>query len=128
MDQGRADYTGLRSKSTPEVGDYFSVTACSPNCSFIKRLTSFLKPSPVLGRTKSFFAGDQSSLKLVESAEIQIWRAGEFGEITNLLGGSSKLMCNAPELSSTSKSASPSASNKLRFNASSDVSDRRRNS
>src|SRR5271165_2697133 len=107
---------------------YFSVIACSPNCSLIRRLTSFLIPSPVFVRTKSFDLADQSSLKLVERAEIQIWRTGEFGEMTNLPGGSSKLMCNAPALSSTSKSASPSASYRLCFNFSSDSSDSRRNS
>src|SRR5271170_4260768 len=94
---------------------YFNIIACSPSCSFIRRLTSFFSPSLDFVSTKSLAAGDQSSLKLVESAEIQICRTGELGEMTNLLGGSSKLICSAPELSSTSKSASPSASYKLRF-------------
>src|SRR5664279_1167285 len=85
-------------------------------------------PSPVFVSTKSFLSPDQSSLKLVDSAEIQICRAGELGEMTNLPGGSSKLMCSAPALSSASKSASPSASYRLRFRPSIDSSARRRTS
>src|SRR5271165_2148634 len=88
---------------------YCSVTVPSPICSLIRRATSGFKPSPVLPKTKLAFSSDQSSLKLVESAEIQIWRTGALGEITNFAGGSSKLMCNAPAFSSTSNSASPSA-------------------
>ena len=74
------------------ASSYFSVTASSPNCSLISRLTSRLMISPVLLRTKSFAPSDQSSLKLVESAEIHICWTGELGDMTNLPGGSSKVM------------------------------------
>src|SRR5512133_1488876 len=75
----------------------------------MRRAINGLRDSPVLGRTKSFFSGDQSSLKLVERAEIHIWFTAELGEMTNLAGGSSKEMWMAPPASSTSKSADSSA-------------------
>src|SRR5579884_1590509 len=74
----------------------YNLTVSSPSCWLISRETSGFSPSPVFSRTKSFAGGDQSSLKLVASAEIQIWRTGALGEITNRAGGSSNEMCSAP--------------------------------
>src|SRR5712691_3733136 len=70
------------------VQTYASVTSSSPNFLLINRATSSLTLSPVLGNTKSCSASDQSSLKLVPSAEIQICRTGALGEMTNLLRSS----------------------------------------
>src|ERR1700720_3859587 len=88
---------------------YASVTSSSPSCWLINRATSALSLSPVLDNTKSCSASDQSSLKLVASAEIQICRTGALGEITNLLP-SSKEMWSAPGWPATSRSADSSAS------------------
>jgi len=49
----------------------------------------------------------QSSLKLVESADIQICRAAEFGEMMKVPGGSSKVKCKAAPRSSTSNPPLP---------------------
>ena len=50
-----------------------------------------LSLSPVLDNTKSCSPSDQSSLKLVASAEIQIWRTGALGEMMNLLRSSKEM-------------------------------------
>jgi hypothetical protein len=63
---------------------------------------------------KAESASSQLSLKLVESAEIQIWRTGALGVITNLPGGSSKATFKTPFCSSTSKPASTSSSRRIR--------------
>jgi len=62
------------------------------------------------GRTKAFAAESQSSLKLVESAEIQICRTGVLGVMTNLPGGSSKSTLSTPFWASTSNPARSSSS------------------
>src|SRR5512138_2849588 len=84
---------------------YARVTG-APVCSPISLAINGFSVSPVLGRTKSPLSADQSSLKLVERAEIHIWLTAEFGEMTKRPGGSSKEMWMAPPASSTSKSAS----------------------
>src|SRR5580700_11385510 len=76
-------------------GAYVSVTVSSPNCWLIKRETKGFNSSPVFVNTKARFASDQSSLKLVASAEIHICRTGALGEMTNR-EPSSKEMCRAP--------------------------------
>lgn len=68
----------------------------SPICCEINRPTKGFSFSPVLAKTKSFSPSDQSSLKLVVNAEIQICRTGALGDTTNR-APSSKLMCNAPD-------------------------------
>ena len=85
-----------------------SVTTSSPNCWLIRRATSGFSFSPVFCSTKSRAVSDQSNLKLVESAEIQICRTGALGEMTNR-APSSKEMCSAPDWSSTSMSDDSSA-------------------
>ena len=50
---------------------------------------SCISVSPVFSRTKPPTASDQESLKLVVSAEIQIWRTGVFGLMTNLVSSAS---------------------------------------
>src|ERR1043166_5017946 len=95
----------------------------SPSCCEITRLSTAKRSSPVFSRTKAFFASDQPSLKLVESAEIQISRTGVFGEITNFAGsGSSHTTSSLPLPPSTSKPCSSPASSSRRFNSSSAVS------
>ena len=54
--------------------------------SSINRSISGFRTSPVRGKTNAAASASQSSLKLVESAEIHIWRTGAFGVITNLHG------------------------------------------
>src|SRR5580704_13441843 len=92
---------------------------CSPNCWEITRLITPCRSSPVFSSTNELRASDQPSLKLVESAEIQISRTGVLGETTNLASsGSSKITSSLPLSPSTSKPcASPSVS-KRRFNSS----------
>src|SRR5580658_6320373 len=53
------------------------------SCSPINRSTSAVNCSPVLGSTNADATSSQSSLKLVESAEIQICWTGAFGVTTN---------------------------------------------
>ena len=55
------------------------------------------------------FWSDQSSLKLVVRAEIQIWRTGVCGVKTNLVPPSSKRTLRTPFFSSASKPNSSSA-------------------
>ena len=69
-----------------------------------------LRASPVLGRMKAEAGSDQSSLKLVDWAEIQIWRTGVLGVKTNFAAPSSKRTLRTPLLSSASKPPSSSAS------------------
>src|SRR5438552_13671609 len=71
------------------------------------RLISASRSSPVFSSTKAFRDSLQPSLKLVESAEIQISRTGVLGEITNLASsGSSKRTSSFPASPSTSKPCS----------------------
>src|SRR5437868_14857988 len=88
---------------------------CVPSCCETTRLITSFKVSPVFSDTKPFFASDHASLKLVDSAEIQISRTGVFGEITNLASvGSSKITSSFPASPSTSKPrSSPSASRRF---------------
>lgn len=107
-------------------GTYLSSTA-SPSCCETNRPTRGFNLSPVFASTKSCSVSDQSSLKLVVKAEIHICRTGAFGETTNR-APSSKLMCSAPDWSSTSMSASSSAANKDFFSEANASSERLRNS
>src|SRR5882757_1142968 len=83
--------------------DQESVMAGSPRCSRSRRSSRVLRSSPVLGNVKRLVASFHSSLKLVATAEIQIWRTGVFGVTTNLLDPFSKMMFMTPLLSSNSK-------------------------
>ena len=78
----------------------------SSSCSRRRRWVSDLRSSPDLGRMKVLEASLNSSLKLVERAEIQTWRTGVLGVTTNLLEPSSKMMFMTPLLSSNSKRGS----------------------
>ena len=59
------------------------------------RLPPAVSP-PFWGAQSFAAASDQSSLKLVESAEIHTWRGGVLGVITNLPGGSSNRILSTP--------------------------------
>src|SRR2546427_524133 len=74
-----------------------------------------VKARTVFSRTKALRESFQPSLKLVESAEIQISRTGVLGEITNLASsGSSKTTSSFPDSPSTSKPcSSPRASRRF---------------
>jgi hypothetical protein len=50
------------------------------------------------GKNEGAAVAFQSSLKLVESAEIQIWRTGVLGVITNSTAGSSKTTLRTPNV------------------------------
>ena len=110
-DCSKGDSSEHRSGDGSVTSVYFKRDGLLAQLLVDQAIDQFLDAFAGLGQDEvSSYRSDQSSLKLVESAEIQIWRAGELGETTNLPGGSSKLMCSAPALSSASKSASPSAS------------------
>src|SRR5258707_4875533 len=99
------------------LGKIHTVTSL-PICCEITRLITSNRFSPVFSSTNELFASDQPSLKLVESAEIQISRTGVFGEITNLLAsGSSKITSSFPLSPSTSNPCSSPASSIRRFNS-----------
>ena len=64
---------------------------------------SCISVSPVFSKMNAPAASDQESLKLVESAEIQIWRTGAFGVMTNFISsGSSNSTSSLPLPPSTS--------------------------
>src|SRR5438105_6111510 len=105
---------------TPERVSWFAKSGLhtftsSPSCCEITRLITPQRSSPVFSSTNAFLAAFHASLKLVESAEIQISRTGVFGEITNLASvGSSKITSSFPASPSTSKPcSSPSASRRF---------------
>ena len=89
----------------PEVGagHRYNFTS-SPSCFPIASSITSTSVCPVAGSTKAGRAASQSSLKLFECAETQIWRTGEFGLTTNFAGGSSNSIASAPALKSASKS------------------------
>src|SRR6202011_2704520 len=92
---------------------------CSPSCCEITRLITECKSSPVFSRTNDLRPSDQLSLKLVESAEIQISRTGVLGETTNLASsGSSKITSSFPLSPSTSKPCSSPAVSMRRLSSS----------
>jgi len=68
-----------------------------------------LRSSPVFGSVKACAVSDQSSLKLLAWAEIQTWRMGVLGVMTNLEEPFSKMMFMTPLLSSNSKVPSSSS-------------------
>ncbi len=93
--------TGKRRQGRVMVG--------SLRCSRRRRWVRVLRSSPVLGRAKAWVDSDQSSLKLVAWAEIQTWRMGVLGVMTNLEEPFSKMMFMTPLLSSNSKPESSSS-------------------
>src|SRR5580704_7992563 len=102
---------------------------CSPSCCEITRLITECRSSPVFSRTNDLRPSDQLSLKLVESAEIQISRTGVLGETTNLASsGSSKMTSSFPLSPSTSKPCSSPNASRRRFNSSKAASAFRRKS
>src|SRR5271154_2235201 len=90
--------------------------------------TSSISVWPEPASTNALFALSQSSLKLFECAETQIWRTGEFGLTTNFPGGDSNSIAKAPELKSASKSNSSAAVKRRRLRASKASSARSLNS
>src|SRR5258708_4648427 len=98
--------------------EFHTVTSL-PICCEITRLITSKRFSPVFSSTNELFVSDQPSLKLVESAEIQISRTDVFVEITNLLAsGSSKITSSLPLSPSTSKPFTSPASSSRFFNSS----------
>src|SRR5271163_3762052 len=85
--------------------DYGRVMEGSLRCSRRRRWVRVLRSSPVLERAKACTLSDQSSLKLVAWAEIQTWRMGVLGVMTNFEEPFSKMMFMTPLLSSNSKPA-----------------------
>jgi hypothetical protein len=65
--------------------------------------TTWCRVWPVSGSANASCAASQLNLKLLECAESQICRTGEFGLTTNLAFGSSNSIERAPELKSGSK-------------------------
>src|SRR5437660_6535844 len=110
--QGGASKRDTKRKTCDEARH--TVTS-APSCCEITRLITPWRSSPVFSSTKAFREAFHASLKLVESAEIQISRTGVFGEITNLASwGSSKSTSSLPDSPSTSKPwASPRASRRF---------------
>ena len=83
--------------------DLYSVTSW-PICLPISSAVSARRSCTVSGSTNPPRPSSQLSLKLVECAEIQICRTGEFGLKTNFPGGSSNSTESAPAWKSGSKS------------------------
>src|SRR5579875_241710 len=90
----------------------YSVTESLPNCWLMRRATRALRGVPSFGSTNAFASSDQSSLKLVVSADIQICRMGVFGVMTKRAPESSKRTLSTPFCSSTSKSPASSAASR----------------
>src|SRR5580704_4685872 len=121
---GRAHQNATQKRETE-----FQTVTCSPSCCEITRLITECRSSPVFSRTKELRAPDQLSLKLVESAEIQISRTGVLGETTNLASsGSSNRTSSFPLSPSTSKPCSSPKASRRRFNSSKAASAFRRKS
>src|ERR1700719_4406654 len=93
--------------------------SCWPSCWETTRLMTSRRFSPVFSEMKVFLVSDQPSLKLVESAEIQISRIGVLGDTTNLASsGSSKMTSSLPLSPSTSKPCSSPRVSKRRLRSS----------
>src|SRR6185369_14659377 len=97
---------------------HYNVTS-SPICWVIASARSSVRDCPVADRTKVSRSASQSSLKLLECAETQIWRTGELGLTTNFAGGSSNSSVKAPELKSDSKGNFSEAAERRRLRSSS---------
>src|SRR2546421_2137986 len=113
--RGRQDQQADRKDS---CFDFHKVT-WAPSCWEMTRLMTAWRSSPVFSCTNALRGSFHPSLKLLESAEIQISRTGVLGEITNLAStGSSNSTSSFPDSPSTSKPCSSPAVSMRRLRSS----------